>query len=173
MRKPTAIAVGLILVLQALVGGTAHAVERITVLDFELLDLTASPGTTQEIERTASVAPLLRTEFENRAGYQVAAVASDDQARADAGVGYLYDRPALAAELAYNAGADWVVVGRVHKPSFLFAYLKAQLVDARTGALTADLVVEVKGPLQSGTKRGVASLARQIDLAIRNRVASQ
>jgi hypothetical protein len=61
-----------------------------------------------------------------------------------------------------SAGADWVAVGRVHKASFLFVYFKVHLVDARTGALAADLVVEVKGPQQALTRRGVESLARQI-----------
>jgi hypothetical protein len=57
----------------------------------------------------------------------------------------------------------------VHKASFLFVYFKLHLVDTRTGALAADLVVEVKGPQQALTRRGVATLARQIVATIEKR----
>ena len=156
------------------IGGlsTAHALERIAVLDFELLDVSPAPGTAEELERTASVAPLLRAALAADKAFDVVTVGSELQAQADAAVGYLFQRPALAAELAQRVGAQWLIVGRVHKPSFLFAYLKARVIDVHTQVRIADLVVEVKGPMQDATRRGVIVLAEQIDIAVRRRVKS-
>jgi hypothetical protein len=88
------------------------------------------------------------------------------QRSADKGFGYLFDHPEAAAALGREAGADWIAVGRVHKASFLFVYFKLHLVNVRTGALAADLIVEVKGPQKQLTRRGVDSLAQQIVAAI-------
>ncbi len=167
------VAVALLIAVQSVAVDTAHALERIAVLDFELLDVSPDPGTAREIQRTASVAPLLRAALDADMGFEVVSVDSEVQARADAAVGYLYQRPTLAAELAEQVGAAWLVIGRVHKPSPLFAYLKAQLVDVHARDLVADLVVEVKGPMEDATRRGVAVLAEQIDTAVRRRVRSE
>jgi hypothetical protein len=133
----------------------------IAVLDFELNDLTLDPNNSAERERTASIRPMLQEALAAHE-FQMAAVDSAAQSAADQGVGYLFDHPDVAASLGKAAGADWVVVGRVHKSSFLFAYLKAHVVNTHTGAQVGDLVVEVKGPQQSLTRRGVETLAQQI-----------
>src|SRR5262245_60070630 len=135
---------------------------RIAVLAFELNDLTLDPNTPQEVERTASIAPLLREALTARAGYHVVEIDARTAESANAGTGYLFDHHDSAAELARAAGAGWVVIGRVHKPSALFAYFKAHLVNAASGQLAGDLVVEVKGPQRELTARGVAQLADQI-----------
>ena len=62
--------------------------------------------------------------------------------------------------------SDWIVVGRVHKASFLFVDFKAQVIDTKTDRLIADLTVEVKGPQKRLTIKGVETLARQIATAI-------
>jgi Protein of unknown function (DUF2380). len=139
---------------------------RIAVLDFELNDLTLLPRTPEELERTASVAPLLREALAKKGGYEVIAIDSDTQREADASFGYLFDHPEVAAELGRQFEVDWIAVGRVHKPSFLFAYLKVHLVNVKTQQLVGDHVVEVKGYLEKLTERGAASLAEQIDQAI-------
>lgn len=150
---------------------SAYAAEtRIAVLDFELNDLTPMPRTPDEIERTASVAPLLREALTGKGGYALVDIDPDDQAEADAAVGYLFEHPEVAAELGRQSGADWITVGRVHKPSFLFAYLKVQLVNADTGQVAGDYVVEVKGSVEKVTRRGAASLAEQIDETIQSRL---
>ena len=153
-------------------GPAANAADtRIAVLDFELKDLTPIPRTPDELERTASVAPLLRDALAARGGYALVDVDPQDQAEADASVGYLFEHPENAAELGRQAGADWIAVGRVHKPSFLFAYLIVQLVNADTRQIAGDYVVEVKGSMEQATRRGAASLAEQIDQTIRSAAA--
>ena len=147
----------------------AHAANtRIAVLDFELKDLTPMPRTPDELERTASVAPLLRDALAARGGYALVDIDPHDQAEADASVGYLFEHPENAAELGRQSGADWIAVGRVHKPSFLFAYLIVQLVDADTHQIAGDYVVEVKGSMEEVTRRGAANLAEQIDQTIQS-----
>ena len=47
-----------------------------------------------------------------------------------------------------------------------FVYLKAQLIDTRTGQIAADFVVEIKGPQKKLTKKGTEALARQISSAL-------
>lgn len=145
----------------------ALAVEpgRIAVLDFELKDLTLDPGNAAEIERTASIRPMLEKAL-NDANQATVAVDSAAQSTSDRGVGYLFDHSDAAAALGRAVGAKWVVVGRVHKPSFLFVFLMARVVNAETGEQVADLVVEVKGPQKALTERGAKSLAGQITTAV-------
>jgi uncharacterized protein DUF2380 len=138
---------------------------RIAVLDFELNDLTLDPGNAAEIERTASIKPLLVKAL-NEAHHATVAVDSAAQSSADRGVGYLFDHPDAAAALGRAVGARWVVVGRVHKASFLFVYFMAHVVDVETGEQIASLVVEVKGPQKALTGRGAQSLAQQIATAV-------
>jgi hypothetical protein len=143
--------------------GSAQAAphDRIAVLEFELNDLTLDPRNPAELERTATIKPLLEQALA-AAKYPSIAVDAADQEVADKGVGYLYDHTDAAAALGRAAGADWIIVGRVHKASFLFVYFKVHLVNVATAKLVADLVVEVKGPQKALTLRGVENIAKQI-----------
>jgi len=134
----------------------------LAILDFELNDLTLSPNTAEELERTASIKPLLAEVLRREYAYQIVAVDSEIVANANAGFGYLFDHDNVAAQLGRDAGAQWVIVGRVHKASFLFVYFMAHIVNAETGRLVGDLSVEVKGPQREMTLRGVASLAQRM-----------
>ncbi len=158
---------GIVLGSCVLFGSPAFADTRIAVLDFELNDLTLLPRTPEELARTANVAPLLREALVKKGGYESVAIGPAAQARANVSFGYLFDHPEVAAELGKRLGADWIAVGRVHKSSFLFAYLKVRLVNARTRRVGGDFVVEVKGYLKKLTERGAAILADQIDQTIR------
>jgi hypothetical protein len=135
---------------------------RIAVLDFELKDLTLAPGIPAEIARTASIKPLLEKELE-QSGYEIVAIDRDDQLRATAGVGYLFDHHDIAAELAGKYGADYVIVGRLHKPSYLFVYLMAHLIDVGKAKLVGDYLSEVKGVEKKLTLKGVESLTVKIN----------
>lgn len=157
----------------ALFSVPAFAGMRIAVLDFELNDLTLIPRTPEELERTASVAPLLREALTKRGGYELVAIDAATQNEADGSFGYLFDHPGVAAELGRRFGVDWVAVGRVHKPSFLFAYLKVHLVNVKTKRIVGDYVVEVKGYLKKLTERGTASLADQIDQTIKSKIEAR
>lgn len=138
----------------------------IAILDFELNDLTLMPQTPEELERTASIKPLLEDALRERGEFRPVPVDAAAVAAADAGFGYLFEHHDAAARLGRELGADWIVVGRVHKPSFLFAYLMAHLIDTQAERLAADIVVEVKGPQEMVTKKGVERLAQKVEEAI-------
>ncbi|TAN48623.1 MAG: DUF2380 domain-containing protein [Methylococcaceae bacterium] len=139
---------------------------RVAVLDFELNDVTLNPNIPEEIERTASIKSLLQKTLATKSGYTIVEVAPEIQKSANAGHGYLSDHHDVAAQLGRDVGADWVIVGRVHKASFLFVYLKAHVVNAKTGQLVGDLIIEIKGPQKKLTIKGVESLAEQIDVTL-------
>ena len=135
---------------------------KIAILDFELKDLTPTPNGAEELARTASLGPLLRTELNHLDKVSTVNIDAEAQSDADKGAGYLFDRPELAAELGATVGADYVAVGRLHKPSFLFAYLKVLLVDVKKKTLIGDYTVEIKGSVKKITQRGITRLASKI-----------
>jgi len=134
----------------------------VSVLEFHLHDLTLNPDTAAEEERVATLRPLLVSALSSTHKLTVLDNPESAQVEAQKGQGYLFDRPKVAARIAREAGADWVVSGRLHKASFLFVYLKAQLIEASSGKIAADFVVEIKGPQKKLTAKGVDSLALQI-----------
>jgi hypothetical protein len=145
----------------------ATPLQRIAVLDFELNDLAGiTPTPEQEWERTASITPLIRDALASKGRYEMIYIDHQEQAKANVGFGYLFDHPDEAARLGKRFGADWIAVGRIHKPSFLFAYLKVHLVNVQSAKLVGDYVVEVKGDARPATNRGAAQLADQIDQTI-------
>lgn len=160
-RSATRFALAFLLLLGAGPGSGAEA--RLAVLDFELNDLTPMPNGAEEQARTATVRPLLEKAIAETSP-EVRMVAIDPQAvrEADAGIGYLFEHNEVAARLGAEHGADWILVGRLTKPSFLFAYLMARLVDTRSGEIAEDIVVEVKGQQQLVTRKGVERLAEKL-----------
>ncbi|MDD5577965.1 MAG: DUF2380 domain-containing protein [Methylobacter sp.] len=138
------------------------AATRIAVLDFELKDLTLAPRISAEIARTASVKPMLENELK-KSGFEIVSIDQYAQYMATAGVGYLFDHHDVAAKLAEKYGADYVIVGRLHKPSFLFVYLMAHLIEVRSEKLVGNYLSEVKGGEKKLTLKGVESLAVKIN----------
>ena len=145
----------------SMVGFFAAAESSIAVLDFELRDLTLAPNAPAELKRTVSIKPLLEEKLQ-RAGFRIVAIGKARQQQADGGVGYLFEHHDAAAALAKNSGADYIVVGRLHKPSFLFAYLMVHLVDVDDGCLIGDYVTESKGNAHKLTLKAVENLVVKI-----------
>jgi hypothetical protein len=145
-----------------LVSYTVMALPRIAVLDYELRDLTVLPGVPQEIARTASVKTMLEEDL-SKAGYEIVLIPLEAQLQATAGFGYLFDHHDVAAQLGRKYNAEYVLVGRLHKPSFLFVYLMAHLVDVKDQKLVADYLSEVKGSDKKLTRKGVESLVVKIN----------
>jgi len=144
----------------------AAAASGLAILEFELKDLTLNPDLDAETRRTASLRPLLAERLAQYHGLEIVDNPASAAIEAARGEGYLFDRPALAAGIGREAGADWIVSGRLHKASFLFVYLKAQLINSETGRVAADFVVEIKGPQEKLTIKGVETLAQQINDAL-------
>lgn len=145
---------------------TADAASTIAVLDFELRDLTLTPNQPAEVDRTTRVAPALRSALQRR-GLSALVGSAQRQAEADKSVGYLFDHPDEAATLGAAVGAQWIAVGRLHKPSELFAYLQVELVDACARRSVGSFSVEIKGRGRTLLERGTEALAEQLAQAIR------
>lgn len=156
------------LLLLSCISGSVHAAPRIAILDFELKDLTLAPGVPAEIERTASIKPLLEGELRS-ADYEIVEIPLDTQQAANSGVGYLFDHADVASELGRRAGADYVLVGRLHKPSFLFAYLMGKLVRVGDANWMAHFITESKGPNVELVGKAVETMADKIDNQLENR----
>jgi hypothetical protein len=152
--------------------GAAFAEDiRIAILDFELndltLNLTSNPVNPEEVERTASLKSLLQKAIDAKGGYKIVDIDSETQRKANLGFGYLFDHHDAAAELGQKFEANWIVVGRNHKASFLFVYFQIHLINTKTKQLVGGFTVEVKGQQKKITPKGIARLAEQIDETIR------
>lgn len=159
----TALAIGLLML------SNANAAQRIAVLDFELNDITSLPNTPEEQLRTASIRPLLEQAINQTGAYEIIHIDAAAQAAANSSVGYLFRFNDLAAKLGEQFGADWIIVGRHSKPSFLFSYLMAHLINVKKQTLAASYDIELKGNHEKVTQRGVKALADKIhDLVDRN-----
>ncbi|WP_230991094.1 DUF2380 domain-containing protein [Bathymodiolus platifrons methanotrophic gill symbiont] len=140
---------------------------KIAVLEFELKDMTLAPRIPAEIKRTASIKPLLEAELQS-ADYTIIDVDLESQKRADGGVGYLFDHDDVVAKLGKQFGADYVLVGRLHKPSFLFSYLMGHLIRVKDTKLIGNYISEAKGPNIKLTIKTVESLTVKIDRTLDN-----
>ena len=168
MSMKTRIFHGLSIILLCLTNMVVYAETKIAILDFELKDLTLKPRIPVEIKRTSSIKPLLETELK-KADYKIIKVSLSSQKQANSGVGYLFDHHDVAAKLGKQFGADYVLVGRLHKPSFLFAYLMGHLIRVSDAKLIGNYISEAKGPNQKLTIKTVESLAVKIDKTLDNK----
>jgi len=73
------------------------------------------------------------------------------------------------AKLGKKFGADYVLVGRLHKPSFLFAYIMGDLVRVADARLVGKFISESKGPNAELTIKAVESLTVKIDSILEHR----
>lgn len=165
--KTSRLCITILIILLCLWSLRLYAQPRIAVLDFELKDLTLKPGIPVEIARTASIKPMLESELK-KSGYQLIAIPVDAQRQATAGTGYLFDHDDAAAQLAKPYGADYVIVGRLHKPSFLFVYLMAHLIEVSNGNPAGDYLTEIKGGEKKLTLKGVENLAAKINETLKH-----
>ena len=155
------------LILLFFINTGVFAETKIAILEFELKDLTLAPRIPSEIKRTASIKPLLETELK-KAGYTIINIDPKTQTDFNAGVGYLFDHHDVAAQLGQKFNADYVLVGRLHKPSFLFAYLMGHLVRVSDAKLIGNYISEAKGPNKKLTIKAVESLTVKIDKMLDN-----
>jgi len=157
-----------ILALLIFMSFSLSAETKIAVLEFELKDMTLAPRIPAEIKRTASIKPLLEAELKS-ADYTIINIDRESQKAANSGVGYLFDHHDVAAKLGKQFGADYVLVGRLHKPSFLFSYLMGHLIRVKDSKLIGNYISEAKGPNIKLTIKTVESLTVKIDKTLDNR----
>ncbi|MDP2903024.1 MAG: DUF2380 domain-containing protein [Methylovulum sp.] len=153
----------LILTSLLLSGNAVYAAQRIAVLAFELNDITSLPNTPQEQIRTASIQPLLEAAIRKTGeDFETVHINPQAQTAANGSFGYLFRFHDLAASLGEQTHADWVIVGQHSKPSFLYSYLRAHVINVKTKTLAASFDIELKGNHETVTQHGVRSLAKKI-----------
>lgn len=113
--------------------GEALKDTRIVVLDFQLHDMTDLPNAPAELKRIAFLSASFKEKLAEK-GLQLVAPSEKLQAELqDNNAAYLFERPELAAKLAKDSGADYLVLGLALKPTYLFVYPRIKLVDLATG----------------------------------------
>lgn len=156
-----------ILVVLLAISGAVHASPRIAILDFELNDLTELPNPPAEQTRTASFKPLLEKDLQQLGDYEIVSISPEAQKAANAGVEYLLQHDDSSAELGAAHNADWIVVAKHRKPSFLYSHLIAHLINVKTRQLVGNVMVELKGTDQKVSQKSVHSLAEKIHTLIK------
>jgi hypothetical protein len=138
---------------------------KIAVLDFELDDMTQLPNTPAEVARTASFKPLLEQELKAM-NYEIVQIDAQAQQHANAGVEYLFQHDDSSADLAKSFGAEWIIVAKHRKPSFLYSHLMVNLIPVTNRHTLSPLLVELKGTDKKVTQRSIHFLAEKIQTII-------
>ena len=143
----------------------------IAVTDFELLNLTlklTDPKKVAEIDaqdqkNLAMINNLIKGGLSNMKGFTMIAISDDARTDADKSVGLLFDCASCSAELGRNNNADYIVIGRLHKPTYLFSYLIARVFDTKTNKLVKEYRSEVKGAPNKSIPGAVGNLLHKIN----------
>ncbi len=149
----------------------AAAASGIAIIDFESYNLTPVAQSPAERQYVATLNGMLEQQVLATSDVDIIRIEEADAEHANAGFGYLFEHPREAAKLGEKYGADWIVVGRIHKPSFLFSYLLARLVNVQTAEVAEDLVVEIKGQQDVVTQKGIERLAQKLSVRLNADVA--
>ena len=143
----------------------------IAVSNFELLNLTlklTDPKKVAEIDaqdqrNLSMINELLKSGLSNMDGFTMIAVSEDARSAADKSVGYLFDCARCSAELGRNSNANYIIIGRLHKPTYLFSYLIARVFDTKTNKLVKEYRSEVKGMPSKSIPGAVGNLLHKIN----------
>jgi len=143
----------------------------IAVTNFEFLNLSlklTDPKKVAEIDAQDQqnihmINELLKNGLSNMEGFTVIALSDDVRADADKSVGYLFDCASCSAELGRNNNADYIIVGRLHKPTYLFSYLIVRIFDSKTNKLVKEYRSEIKGLPNKSIPGAVGNLLHKIN----------
>ncbi|WP_347985715.1 DUF2380 domain-containing protein [Methylomonas sp. AM2-LC] len=139
---------------------------RIAVLDFQLNDLTLLANTQTELQRTASMAPLLIESLNLNDDYHAISIPSTLQAAANNNFADFYHFPAQSAKLGRQLNVDWMVISQHIKPSFLFSYLQVLLIDVNKETQVARYDIELKGSHAKVTQHSIMALAKKLQATL-------
>ena len=141
-----------------------YADPRIAILDFELDDQTLLPKTKSELKQAESFKPMLEQYLKVLGGYEIITINEQEK---NAGLAYLFQHNGSSAELGKQSGADWIVVGRHRKLSFMYSRLVVHVINVKTGKLNGNFMIVLKGSNKKVTKKAIGSMAKKINKLIK------
>jgi hypothetical protein len=121
------------------------SIGKVMVLDFPLNDLTGLPNPPEELARIAYFNVAFKQKLVDDGAEivpvndQIKAIAAEESAT------YLFDHTDIAADLAKDSGADYIVIGVAMKPTYLFVYPRLLLVDVKTKRKAFTAYVQMEG----------------------------
>ena len=143
---------------------SAKPIAKVMVLDFPLNDLTDLPNPPEEIARTADFNQFFKQRLLDDGVALVPVTESIKTVAATQSATYLFDHPDIAADLAKNSGADYILLGVAMKPTYLFVYPRLLLVEIATNrkAFTAYVQMEGSWLEKSTTANSARRLAEKV-----------
>ncbi len=159
------------ILISLLASNFAWAESKIAIPDFELLDLTMKLSdpkkvaeiNAQEQQNLRDIESFLKRGLKNKPDFSIIAVSDEARSAADKGIGYLFDCAKCSAELGRSHGADYIIIGRLHKPTYLFSYLIVRVFDVHENKLVKEFRSEIKGNPRTVIPGAVGNLINKID----------
>jgi len=139
-------------------------VARVMALDFQLNDLTDLPNAPEELARVSLLSATFKQKLIDR-GIELVAVNELQKAElASYPATYLFDHPDIAAKLADDSGADYVIIAVALKPTYLFVYPRILLVDVKTRKVAFPTYAQLESSWQdeNTTVRTAETLATKV-----------
>jgi hypothetical protein len=118
---------------------------KVMVLDFPLNDLTDLPNPPEEIARTADFNQYFKQQLVNEGVELVPVTDNITAVTTSQSATYLFDHPDIAADLAKDSGADYILIGVAMKPTYLFVYPRLLLVEIATKRKAFTAYVQMEG----------------------------
>lgn len=118
---------------------------KVMVIDFPLNDLTDLANPPEELARIAYFNVSFKQKLSDE-GIELIPV--NDQIKAILEVQsatYLFDHTDIAASMAEDSGADYIIIGVAMKPTYLFVYPRLLLVDIKTKRKIFTAYVQMEG----------------------------
>ena len=123
------------------------------ITDFEMLNLTLQLSDPQKVAKINAqdqknikiLNTLIREGIADTEGFNMIQVSAKDRSEADKGIGYLFDCAKCSANLGREYNADYILIGRLHKPTYLFSYIIIRIFDVKTNRLLKEYRAEIKG----------------------------
>jgi hypothetical protein len=149
----------------------ASADTKIAVPDFELLNLTMKLSDPQKVaeidaedqQKLRDIELFLRKGLSNKEAFTIVDISTEAKNAADKSTGYLFDCAKCAAELGLSYDADYILIGRLHKPTYLFSYLIVRVFDTKENTLVKEFRSEIKGDPKVAIPGAVGNLVNKID----------
>lgn len=143
----------------------------IAVPDFELLDLTlrlsdpakVSAMKEKEQQKIEMMETLIQEAITNNEGFTFIPVSTEARNKADVSVGYLFDCAKCSADLGREHDADYIIIGRLHKPTYLFSYIIVRIFDVENNRLIKEYRSEIKGDPSKSIPGAIENLMIKIN----------